>query len=300
MSPMKAARPTTLDAIRRFNDHPDTIVEAGEVIDMRFPAGSTMSLRGGKLFHLLIKAAGDRVVEPIVHRLPLSALNGTFHRTNDELEGIIDELQTTTLKLKLTDSKGRRFTKSGPLLSDVEREDDSEEQAEIRFEFSPALRKAISNSTHWASISRRAVLAFESRYSLHLYTSLSLRAGLRKTSEQFSIEELREILGVADGKLADWKSLNRRAITPALEEINHLAGFHAGCIPVKSGRKIVAVRLTWGRKDRHGLEDVSRELDLPRVGRKERRKEMAERQSVREDLMREQLSIALEDVVHRS
>lgn len=299
MSPMKAEKPSTLDVIRRFNDDPNTIVEAGELIDMRFPAGSTMSLRGGKLFHLLIKAAGDRVADAVVHRIPLAALNGSFHCTLHELEKIIDELHTTTLKLKLTDMKGRSYTKSGPLLSDVEREDDEEEQAEIRFEFSATLRKAISNSTHWGIVSRRAILAFESGYSLRLYSFLSLRAGLRKTSERFSIAELREILGVSPGKLADWKDLKRRAIEPALAEISHLAGFQAGYIPEKIGRKVVAVTLTWGRKDRQGIEDTLRELDRPRAGRKERRKGLVEKQSAREDLLREQLAMDLEDVIQR-
>jgi hypothetical protein len=112
------------------------------------------------------------------------------------MEELIDELHTTTLRLKLTDAKGRRYTKSGPLLSDVEREDDDQAQAELGFEFSPAMRRVIANSTHWAVISRRAVMAFESRYALRLYTVLSLRAGLRKAAEEFTVEDLSSTLYV--------------------------------------------------------------------------------------------------------
>jgi hypothetical protein len=65
--------------------------------------------------------------------------------------------------------RGRPYTKSGPILSDVEREPDDLDGAEVRFEFSPAMRQVIANSTHWAAVSRRAVMAFESRYSLRLY-----------------------------------------------------------------------------------------------------------------------------------
>ena len=264
---------------------------------MRFPAGGRMSLRGAKLFHLLVQSAGVDVTEQKTHRITLAALNETFHLAVPELIELIDELHTTTLKLKLTDSKGRSYTKSGPILSDVEREDEDQQQAEVRFEFSPALRKAISNSTHWAVISKRAVLAFESRYALRLYTVLSLRAGLRKTSEDFTIDELREVLGVPTGKLKDWKNLRMRAVDPAMAEINHLAGFHAGYVPIKRGRKVVGVTLTWGQKDQAARVEAMKELDRPKVGRKERREGRVERlmeeQANREGLQREELATAL-------
>jgi len=267
------------------------------MIDMRFPAGGRMSLRGAKLFHLLVQSAGVDVTEQKTHRITLAALNETFHLAVPELIELIDELHTTTLKLKLTDSKGRSYTKSGPILSDVEREDEDQQQAEVRFEFSPALRKAISNSTHWAVISKRAVLAFESRYALRLYTVLSLRAGLRKTSEDFTIDELREVLGVPTGKLKDWKNLRMRAVDPAMAEINHLAGFHAGYVPIKRGRKVVGVTLTWGQKDQAARVEAMKELDRPKVGRKERREGRVERlmeeQANREGLQREELATAL-------
>lgn len=267
------------------------------MIDMRFPAGGRMSLRGAKLFHLLVQSAGIDIAERKTHRITLAALNETFHLAAPELIELIDELHTTTLKLKLTDSKGRSYTKSGPILSDVEREDEDQPQAEVRFEFSSALRKAISNSTHWAVISKRAVLAFESRYALRLYTVLSLRAGLRKTSEDFTIDELREVLGVPAGKLTVWKNLRRRALEPAMAEINQLAGFHAGFVPLHKGRKVVGVTLTWGQKDQAARVEAMKELDRPKVGRKERREGRVERlmeeQANREGLQREELATAL-------
>lgn len=267
------------------------------MIDMRFPAGGRMSLRGAKLFHLLVQSAGIDIAEQKTHRITLAALNETFHLAAPELIELIDELHTTALKLKLTDSKGRSYTKSGPILSDVEREDEGQPQAEVRFEFSSALRKAISNSTHWAVISKRAVLAFESRYALRLYTVLSLRAGLRKTSEDFTIDELREVLGVPAGKLTVWKNLRRRALEPAMAEINQLAGFHAGFVPLHKGRKVVGVTLTWGQKDQAARVEAMKELDRPKVGRKERREGRVERlmeeQANREGLQREELATAL-------
>lgn len=290
---MTKLAPRTVDAILSFSDDPDAIVQAGEVAEMRFPSGGRMSLRGGKLFHLLIQVAGVKITDETQHRVPIAALNEAFHVSADEMEELIDELHTTTLRLKLTDGKGRRYTKSGPLLSDVEREDDDQAQAELRFEFSPAMRRVIANSTHWAVISRRAVMAFESRYALRLYTVLSLRAGLRKASEDFTVEDLRELLGVPAGKLKRWQDLKTWAIEPAIDEVNHLSGLKVVYRPLKRGRRIVGISLAWGVK--LGTERVAalKELDRPKVGRTARRKGTVEKVMASDDRDRAVLAEAL-------
>lgn len=298
---MTSTSSRTLNAIYRYRDKPDAIVEAGEVADMRFPSGGKMSLRGGKLFHLLIQAAGVNIAEPQVHRIALSELNKSFHTSVQELTDLIDELHSTTIKLNLTDSNGRRYMKSGPVLADAEREADDQAQAEMRFEFSPAMRKAIGNSTHWAVISKKAVLAFESRYSLHLYTKLALRSRRRHVAEKFTVEEIREMLGVPAGKLKDWKSLRRRALEPALEEIDHLASFHAAYTPIKHGRKVIGVKLIWGMKDPGQLKAAKHELEQHKIGRKARREERVERvleeKAIIEGRMREALATDLTSVI---
>lgn len=293
MSQNPKAPPRTLDAIASFRDHPDAIVEAGEIVGMRFPSGGRMSLRAAKLFHLLIQLAGAKIADPMQHRVALAALNEGFHTSTEELVELIDELHTTTIRMHLTDTKGRRYTKSGPILSDVEREEETETQAEVRFEFSPAMRQAIANSTHWAVISRRAVLAFESRYALRLYTLLSLRAGLRKATEQFSDDDLRELLGVPSGKLRRWQDLKRKAIEPALAEVNHLTGLTAGYTPIKRGRQIIGVTLVWGVKAHDDRVAAMKELDRPKVGRKARRDGAADELVAADDMARVELAEAL-------
>lgn len=270
------ARPTTLDAIRMHRADADAIVAAGELVDMRFVAGNVLSLRAAKLFCLLIQEAGIAVADQVQHRIPFAALNATFHRSRDELIEAIAELQSTVVSLKLVSRKGRTFTKSGPILSDVEREADDLEGAEVRFEFSPTLRRVIADSTHWTAVSRRAVLAFESKYSLRLYMYLSLRANLRKVSEELDLDTLRELLGLSSGTLRRWQDVRRRALDPAIAEINHLAGFHAGYTPLKRGRRIVGVRLCWSLKTHDELVDAHRELERPRVGRTARRDDLVE------------------------
>jgi hypothetical protein len=267
---------TTLDALRIHRPNPDAIVAAGELVDMRFKSGGVMSLRAAKLFCLLVQQAGVAIADDVQHVVPYSAINETFHKSRDELVEAIEELHSTTISIHLTSRKGRAYTKSGPILSDVERDDGDGHDAEIRFEFSPTLRRVIADSTHWAAVSRRAVLAFESKYSLRLYMFLSLRAGLRKTSDDFTIEDLREILGVPSGALTRWFDFRRFALDSAIAEINHLAGFRAGYIPIKRGRKVAGVRLTWGRKEGDELVEASKELERHRTGRTARRDDKVE------------------------
>ena len=262
------------EALRMYRDQPDAIIAAGEVVDLRFKAGNQLSLRAAKLFCMLIQEAGVNVTEDRQHRVPLSVLNETFHLSGDDLMSAVEELHSTTVSVQV--SGDRPYAKSGPILADVELEADTLHAAEIRFEFSATLRQVIASSTHWAAVSRRAVLAFESKYSLRFYLFLSLRAGLRKTSEDFELDDLRRILGIEAGTLTRWQDFRRFVLDKAQAEINHLAGFRMGYEPIKRGRKYVGVKLIWGKKDRPELIEAMKELDRPKVGRSVRREGKAE------------------------
>jgi hypothetical protein len=285
----RAAKSRTTDALQAHAGNPDVIVQAGEVADMRFQRGQSLSLRAAKLFLLLVQAAGARVVDDHQHRILYSDLNQTFHRGKGELLDAIDELHGTTISVRVAHAS-RPFTSSGPILSSIEREDEDLAGAEVRFEFSQALRHVIRNSTHWAAISRRAVMAFESKYALRLYMVLALRSGLHKTTETFAMDDLRALVGVEAGTLAGWQAIRRRVLEPARAEINMLAGFHMDFEPIKLGRSVVAVKLIWGRKGRDDLVAASKELDRPRVGRKARRDGAVEELAERQDQLRAALA----------
>ena len=254
----------------------DAIVAAGELVDLHFVSGDSLSLRTAKLFCLLVQEAGVAVADQVQHRVPYSVLNETFHKSRDELADAVQELHSTVVSVQLVSRRGRPYVKSGPILSDVEREPDDLDDAEVRFEFSSTMRRVIADSTHWAAVSRRAVMAFESRYSLRLYLWLSLRANLRKTSEDISLNDLRALLGLSGDTLSRWQDMRRFVLDRALAEINHVAGFHAAYQPVKQGRRVAGVRLAWSLKDRAELVKAQTELDRPRTGRKARRAGLVE------------------------
>lgn len=265
----------TRQALADRSNRPDQIVAAGEVLDLRFGEGAkALSLRAAKLLHLLVAATGPAACEDKVHVLPIERLNH-FHVSLEEFVDTCRELFGTMVRLEIRNAKGQPAIKLGPLLADLER--DLDHAGELRFQLSPVLRTVLAQSNYWAVLSRRAVLAFESRYALRLYEIVAIRAGLvAKTAETFDLDELRERLGVPPGKLVRWFGLKQKALDPAVAEVNQLSGFEVAYEPIKRGRSVTAVRLTWSQLDAGGRAAVARELEASRVGRKARRDGTAE------------------------
>ena len=251
-------------------ERPDDLVASGHQVDMVFKRGQkTLSLRAQKIWHLLVKKAGVRLGEEAPHRIDLSEFRALGHLPLEARLDALRELQMTIVEVTQW-KDGKRGTASGPLLSYVWRPDD--DQGSIEWQFSPALKLIFANSDHWAILSKRAVMAFESRYSLRLYEIIALRSGLdHKTAETFPLEELRDRLGVPVGKLEEWFDFRRFALEAAIAEVNHLAGFTVSYEPVKRGRSVAAVKLSWGEKSPPERKATKRELDGHKAGRKARR-----------------------------
>jgi len=243
---------------------------------MRFRrAQKALSLRAGKLFHLLIKQAGGGLTDATKHTIRLAELWEGNHMRSAEIVETIRELQTTLVEITVArpakDGGAPALrTISGPLLDYVDRAHD--DAGDLIYRFSEPMRMVMADSDHWAVISKRAVLAFESRYSLRLYEIIALRAPLEhKASEVFELEDLRRRLGVPDGKLDRWDMLKRFALEPAIAEVSQLSPFSISYEQIKRGRSVAAVRLSWGEKDARGRQAAKKELEAPRVGRKARR-----------------------------
>jgi hypothetical protein len=261
-------------------DRADDLVASGRQVDMVFRAGQrVLSLRAAKLWHLLVKAAGVDLAVARDHHMPLAELyqSGIGHMTLAERVDALRELQTTLVEVRVPSPKvkGRMRVISEALLARVERDED--DRGELVWRFGETLRRVFADSPHWAVLSKRAVMAFESRYSLRLYEIVALRSGLDHiTVETFTLDELRARLGVPVGKLSRWQDVKVKALDPAVAEVNHLAGFTVRYEPIKQGRAVAAVRLIWEKKASPDLKAAKRELDAPRVGRKQRRNGVAE------------------------
>lgn len=262
-----------MQALIDRSDREDDLVAAGEVLELRYRnGGRSLSLRAGKLFNILIKVAGAKATEDIEHSVPIAELNFP-HLERDELVECVRDLVGTTVELRVKAENGRDEIMIDPLLHGVRRPAHIDEEAGILyFRLSATLRRVLAQSNHWAVLSRKAILAFESRYSLRLHEIIAIRAGLdKKHSETFSLEDLRIRLGVPRGTFKVWNDLRRFVLDRAVGEVNQLSAFKVSYEPVKKGKSFVAVRFEWEMHSTEGRAAVARELEASRVGRKARR-----------------------------
>lgn len=261
-------------------DRPDELLAAGHQADMVFrPGQRALSLRASKLWHVLVQTAGTDLAASKDHTMPLAELyqSGIGHMTLAERVDALRELQTTLIEVRVPSPKvkGRTRVISEALLGKVERDED--DRGELVWRFGETLRGVFADSPHWAVLSKRAVMTFESRYSLRLYEIVGLRANLDHVhSQTFTLDDLRSRLGVPVGKLKTWDHLRNRALEPAIAEVNQLAGFTVRYEAVKKGRSVVAVKLHWAEKQAAALKQTKRELDASKIGRKARRDGSAE------------------------
>jgi len=140
----------------------------------------------------------------------------------------------------------------------------------LRYKFTEELAAMLKDSTIFAKLDLEVMRSFSSKYAYSLYEAVSRRVRMKRFTETFSISELRELLGVEDGKLMIYKNLKVRAIQPALTEVNAITPYQVSIVPQKKGRKVVSFIMGWNLKDEPGMQEAYREMQRPRVGRKSR------------------------------
>jgi hypothetical protein len=142
---------------------------------------------------------------------------------------------------------------------------DQNPQGLAYYTFPEPIRNAIESSSVFARLRRDLLCQFRSKYALSLYEMLQKRVNLSfKTSEDFTIEELRQKLGVEKAKYPIYRDLNSRVLKPAALEVNTLADIECAFEPISEGRKTVGLRLTWRKRTTD--ETVKNAQALPKRG----------------------------------
>jgi plasmid replication initiation protein len=121
------------------------------------------------------------------------------------------------------------------------------------------------------------MFCFTSKYALALYEMVQKRGNLKhKHVEEFSVGEMRGLLGVPRSKLTEFADLRRKALIPAVDEVNALSPFMVQLDAVRHGRKVIKLRLIWFAKDEQGLKAAYCEVQRHKAGRKARVSGLAE------------------------
>ena len=95
-------------------------------------------------------------------------------------------------------------------------------------------------------------------HARRLYALLADRKRQRDPYAQWSVENLRGLLGVADKRSYDvWAQFDKRVLSPAIEAINDFGTVRVKMTTVKSGRTVAAVRFDWKWKDPHEATETA-------------------------------------------
>ena len=272
MLPMKK---TTKIAADREYDDTKTVLPA-EVVRGVYMHHAP-SLRALKLMHLMIAKAGGRMAEPVQHEMRLSDINNIDGMRRHDQESIKPLfLELTTAAMVYDEPEKQRYS-MGTLLDKavVDYRHEMTGDILVSWYFGRLFLEMAERSNHWAILDRQTVFHLQSKYSVLLFQYFASLQNLKhKTGEIFTVDQLRSMLGIEQGKLARFANLNARALQPAIAEINQLARFTLTATLRKTGRTVTSVEISWDPK--LDSTKTKRELDTSKVGRKARREDRAE------------------------
>lgn len=216
---------------------------------------------------LLKNAWGPTLDDPRTDfEIQLRDLRGK-HDSNDRIRDVLEVLQKTLLVMKIN---GR--TRKVQMLGMTDLEDSDRDDGVLRYDFPKGLIAALREPGAYAQIDLKSIVAMTSKYSRALNESIALRAGLHRNETEISVQELRNWLGVADGRLEQWSHFNQKALQPALAEVNVLSRFRVLVVPIKRGKKIDRVIVSWSKKDPGAADEreAVAEVNRHKEGRKQR------------------------------
>ena len=239
------------------------IVKPGELVDI--VEVNPLTLADRRIYNLLIANAWDRIGEPVIHRVPKSALKGT-HQGNERIESSLLRLMGTVAIVTIR-KEGKDFKRRVQLLGPSD--ESLEKDGFLHYRIPEELIEILRNSEVYARLKTQVMYCFESKYALCLYEMIERRIGLSyKQSEEFTLEELRGVLNVPTGKLDRFADLNKYCLKVAVEEINKLCPFWVEFVPIKRGRKVERVALHWLPKTSSGKRDAQNLIDQHSIVRR--------------------------------
>ena len=244
---------------------PGEMVKPGELIDIK--EISPLTLTDRRLYNLLIANAWDRITEPVEHVIDKSDLRGT-HNGNERIEDSIRRLMSAIAEVKII-RDGKVAIKRVQLLGgNIEQED---ERGRLYYTFPKQLIEIVRESEVFGRLKTQIMYCFKSKYALALYEIVQKRTGLKfKQAENFTVDEIRALLGVPKDKLTRFPDLNKYALRPALREVNALSEHHVTLGMIKKGKRVDQLMLMWLEKTPEEKREVFREIERCSIGRSAR------------------------------
>lgn len=244
----------------------------GNLVEVKFVKGQSLSLTASRLLALMILTAGGDAWKPAPHRMRKSEIRRA-HKSNERISEMLEELHRTLFAVDDLSWRGRKATKRFSLIqsSKEEAEDGPGETGWIEWEFTPDARQLIRESETYAVMNRQAVLGFRSAYALRLYELGALRIHRRVSTWRGDMPALRAALGIPPDIYKDYGQLRRSVLERAKAEIDQLAHFTVEWREIRVGRVVTEVEFRFNPKN--PPEQIARITEVERhsSGRKARR-----------------------------
>lgn len=239
----------------------------GELI--RISGHQNLSLHARRAITILWANAHRQGIEMYKdYTISLSELRTEGNRSLAHVVDAIETLMTTLLVLKLPGEDNERRVQ---FLGGNDMRDKNRPQGTLTYSFDRRLVEVLQDSSVWGRIALPLLMAFTSKYTVSLYENACQWSGLAyKSAEEFTVEELRVLLGVEDKKYKRWPELRNHVLDHSVKEINALAPFNISVVPIKTGRAVTHVRVGWHTKSTEELKLAFAEANRPKVGRKAR------------------------------
>lgn len=227
----------------------DEFAKPGNLVEVRFVKGQSLSLTAARLLALMILTAGGDAWEPVAHRMRKADIR-RGHKGNERISDMLEELHRTLFAVDDLSWRGRKATKRFSLIqsSREEIEDDGAEAGWIEWEFTPDARRLIRESETYAVLNRQAVLGFRSSYALRLYEMGALRLYRRQSVWRADMTAIRAAFGIAPELYKDFAQLRRKVLEKAKAEIDNLAHFTVEWREVRRGRTVIEIEFTFHPK----------------------------------------------------
>lgn len=242
------------------------MIKPAELIELR--GIGPLTLYDRQVFNRLIEAAwGPEIADPSrKFTISTALLTHPTEPTTRRLVESIERLMRTIVVARQADGAELRIQLLG-----VNKLLTTANGGKLTYSFPLELVELVRDSSIFAKLDHAVMRSFSSKYAFALYEAVARRARLRHVfREDFTVEGIRNLLGVEDGKLGPFKNLNRFAIQPAVAEVNAITPYNVAIEPKKQGRKVVSFIMGWGMKNKSGMQQAYAELQRPRVGRKPR------------------------------
>lgn len=254
------------------------LIKATALVEVRTTGSEDLRLTDRKLFNHLLAIAAPNMSSQRRHSTMLSDIRrfaadardvASPGDTNYWLKESLTRLQKVLVQYDVLGSDGRTWI-SDHLLGRITINDRT---GELTYEFPDEIAQRLVEPALYSALSLSVIYQFTSKYALTLYEILKRYADRRASEPYWSarIEEIRDVLGCRD-KLKGYKDFRKKALDPALEEINELAEFSIAMEEIRQGRggnggQVVGLIFRIKVKEIAELEKAVRMAEKPKVQR---------------------------------